>query len=492
MKPLKYTLLGCLLVTVINTVHAQTEAQKREAALSIKEAINDFQSSLGALLGSSPKEQDVVQRRRNVEVVNGYVALNCRVDNDLFRGSAVLDWNEYFRRIPLEFPEGLLFDIELKKATFSKNFKNTSQGLLVEVYAKKNLSGTKRTGEQVDISNSPCRIGVYLNALGNSRAGCKIGFIDNDLSGQNNTFPLDDGTTPYDYKTLNETLATVAAQLNAEITQKGLKTIQLTTFTYDYQGVVDDFSLKTTTAFQLELARLNPSLTITSPSRSMEEETKINGGYQIKGNYVEFVAQLEGPDRKPLSKPAMDRLLPKNLAPNETVIPILAPPVLADVKKVKEDLNQIKEPLPNIETLKFSIATNRGINSLVFEEKDTMLLAVKANKPCYVRLVYRMADGQLALLRNRDFKINEYELNKWVDISDIFECAAPFGAEFLIAYASTDMFEGLKTHEKDGYIIIDNPLAEVKKLSTSRAFTNKGSVSVVEQQLQITTKARRK
>ncbi|MDF7821815.1 hypothetical protein P1X15_29630 [Runella sp. MFBS21] len=490
MKTLRFFLVVYLLLTV-NTIQAQSEAQKRQAALSAKEAINDFQSSLGSLFGSAPKEQDNVQRRRNIGVVNDYVASNCRISvNDLLRGSNVLDWNEYFRRIPLEFPDGLLFEIELKKATFSKTFRTTSQGLLIDVYAQKSIYGTRRNGEQVELSNKPCRIGVYLNALGNSSGGCKIGFIDHDLSGQNNTFSLEDGTTPYDYKTLNETLSTIAEQVNAEIKQKGLKKIQLTTFTYEQQGVVDDFALKTTTAFRQELAKLNPSLEITSPSRSWQDEIKIKGGYQHKGNYVEFVAQLEDDTQKPLSKLAIDRLLPKNLDPNSTVIPVLAPPVIPEVKQVKQDLNKIKEPLPNIEALKFGITTNRGINSLIYEEQDTMLLAVKANKACYVRLVYRMANGKLALLRNRDFKINEYELNKWVDIRDIFECSSPFGAEFLIAYASTDVFESLKTHEEDGYIIIDNPLEEVKRLSTSRAFKNKGSV--VEQQLQITTRTRRK
>ena len=151
-------------------------------------------------------------------------------------------------------------------------------------------------------------------------------------------------------------------------------------------------------------------------------------------------------------------------------------------------MDNINTVLPSLTTLKFEVATNQGINSLVFVENDTMRLAVRANKPCMVRLIYRQMDNKLILLRNKDFKINEYELNKWIEIPEDFRCTPPFGAEFLIAYASTEPFENLKTHTEGGNVIIDNSLAETKKISVSRGMTNKG-IPVVEKVLQITTKA---
>ncbi|MFN3590236.1 MAG: hypothetical protein ACK4UP_12705 [Spirosomataceae bacterium] len=475
----------------ISATFAQTEAQKRQAALTVKEALGDFQSSLGSLFGSAPKDQDIVQRRRNIDVVNGYAAANFRILNDLFKGSSTLDWLEFVKRVPLEFPNGLLFEIELRKASFNNSIRNTQNGYLIEVYAKKSVSGVRRNGEYVELSNKPCRIGVYLNALGNSRAGCKIAFIDEDMTGLKNSFILDDGTSPLDYKTLNETLANIAAQVNAEIKKQGLQKVQLTAFTYEQQGVVDEFSLKTTTAFQAELLRLNPTLQITSPSRSLQEETKIKGSYQVKGNFVEFFALLESADQRILSEPASDRLLPKNIDPNAINPPSIAPAIIQDVKNVKAELNKVSVPSANANTLQFFLATNRGMNSLVYERNDTMRVAVRANKPCYVRLVYRMADEQMVLLRDSDFKIDEYELNQWIEIPQDFICWEPFGAEFLLAYASTEAFDGLQTKDVDGYKIILNPLAEIKKISTARAFKNAG-VSVVERQLQITTKEARK
>ena len=120
-----------------------------------------------------------------------------------------------------------------------------------------------------------------------------------------------------------------------------------------------------------------------------------------------------------------------------------------------------------------------------------MRLAVRVNKPCIVRLIYRQADNKLILLRNHDFKVNDWEINKWIDIPQDFVCAAPYGAEFLIAYACTEPLEILKTHKEGDYVIIDNTLADTKKISTTHAMKNAG-VSVVEQKLQITTRERRK
>jgi hypothetical protein len=205
---------------------------------------------------------------------------------------------------------------------------------------------------------------------------------------------------------------------------------------------------------------------------------------------VEFVAQLQDDKKTPLGNPVMDKILHKNLAPSDAVVPNIIPEQIEAATEVKQTIEKNNTPLPSISTLKFEVATNRGINSLVFEEGDTMRLAVKANKPCVVRLIYRQMDNKLILLRNKDFKINEYELDKWVEIPEDFVCSAPFGAEFLIAYASTDPFESLKTHTEGGNVFIDNTLAETKKLTVSRAMANKG-VPVVEKVLQITTKAGR-
>lgn len=478
------------LFVIFGTFAQITETQKRQTALVIKEALVNYQTSFGTLVSRPPKSQDINERRNAINDLATYIAPNCRIFNDLLiqgqKGSLILDFNEYFKRIPLDYPEGLFYDLDLANAEFSDEYQNTPQGFLVNVYAKKNLSGTNRNGRELQIDNSPCRIGIYINAIGNSAKGCKISYIDADFSKKGRTFSLKEGN-PLDFQTLDETLETVAKQLTEVVKQKGLKKLQVTTFTYDNQEVIDDFSIKVTSAFRNELAKLNPTLEITAPSRSWDDQPNIKGGYKVKGNFVEFVAQLQDDKKTPLGIPVTDKILHKNLAPSDDVLPDIAPPEIESASEVRKTMDDKNTVFPWLSTLKFEVATNRGINSLVFVENDTMRLAVRASKPCTVRLVYRQMDNKLILLRNKDFKITEYERNKWVEIPEDFVCTPPFGAEFLIAYASTEPFEGLNTHTEGDNVIIDNTLAETKKISISRGMANKG-IPVIEKVLQITTK----
>lgn len=480
------------LVVIFGTFAQITESQKRQTALVIKEAVVNFQTSLGTLVSRPPKSQDINERRNATNELTTYIASNCRIQNDLLiqgqKGSPILDFNEYFKRIPLDYPEGLFYDLDLANAEFSNDFQNTPQGFLVNVYAKKNLSGTNRNEQELQIDNVPCRIGVYINAIGNSAKGCKIGYIDTDMSKKGKTFSLKDGN-PLDFQTLDETMETVAKQVSEMVKQKGLKKLQVTTFTYDNQNVIDDFSIKVTSAFRNELTRLNPKLEITAPSRSWDDQPTIKGGYKVKGNFVEFVAQLQDDKKTPLGNLVVDKILHKNLAPSDAVVPNIVPEQIEAASEVKKTMEN-NTTLPSLSTLKFEVATNRGINSLVFEESDTMRLAVKANKACIVRLIYRQMDTKLILLRKKDFRINENELNQWIEIPEDFVCTPPFGAEFLIAYASTEPFELLKTHEEGDNVIIDNTLVETKRISVSRGMANKG-IPVIEKILQITTKVGR-
>ena len=470
-----------------------TESQKRQTALVVKEAVVNFQTSLGSLVSRPPKSQDINERRNATSEMSTYVAPSCRIQNDLLlqgqKGSPILDFLEYFKILPSYYPEGLMYDLDLSNAEFSNEFRYTPQGYLVDIYAKKNLSGTNRGGQELQLDNVPCRIGVYVNAIGNSAKGCKIGYIDTDMSKKRETFSLKDGN-PLDFQTLDETMETVARQVTELVKQKGLKKLQVTTFTYDNQEVIDDFSIKVTTAFRNKLTKLNPMLEITAPSRSWDDQPSIKGGYKVKGNFVEFVAQLQDDKKTQLGYPVMDKILHRNLAPSDEVVPNISPVEIESALEVRKAMDNIDIVLPSLTTLKFEVATNQGINSLVFVENDTMRLAVRASKPCIVRLIYRQMDNKLILLRNKDFKINEYELNKWIEIPEDFVCTPPFGAEFLIAYASTVPFEGLDTHTEGENVIIDNSLAETKKISVSRGMANKG-IPVIEKVLQITTKVGR-
>ena len=113
-----------------------------------------------------------------------------------------------------------------------------------------------------------------------------------------------------------------------------------------------------------------------------------------------------------------------------------------------------KETTPSGD-LKVDLFTNKGTRDLVFTSGDTMRVYLKANMPCYVRLVYRQADGKKRLLKDNerfdlnDVKMGYKEMGSW-------ESTIPFGAELLQAFARTEAFEEARVQIEDG----DKYLAE--------------------------------
>ena len=110
---------------------------------------------------------------------------------------------------------------------------------------------------------------------------------------------------------------------------------------------------------------------------------------------------------------------------------------------------------------------------------------VRVNMPSYVRFIYHLADGNRTLLLD-NYYIDESKVNMVYQIPEEFECAAPFGAEFLQAFARTEPFGSLKTTNVDGYEIINENLNEF--VPRMRGFKKlKKEVQQAENLLVITT-----
>lgn len=110
--------------------------------------------------------------------------------------------------------------------------------------------------------------------------------------------------------------------------------------------------------------------------------------------------------------------------------------------------------------LNVEVWTNKGDDNLLFTEGEKLKIYLRANKPCYVRLIYYIASGERVLLKD-SYYIAENMVNKVIEIDDEFECAEPFGVETLQANAQTEEFEKLQTYNQDGYEFIRNSLEEV-------------------------------
>ena len=140
--------------------------------------------------------------------------------------------------------------------------------------------------------------------------------------------------------------------------------------------------------------------------------------------------------------------------------------------------------------------TDRGQDALLYGQGELMKIYLRSNRPCYVRLIYILADGQKTLLLD-NLPINAESVNRSLSVNELkdldFECAAPFGAEMLVAVGRTDQFDPLKTVEKEGYYFLPvNQPEEVAYLSRDvRGFKRRqrddASIQQTESKLMITT-----
>jgi len=104
--------------------------------------------------------------------------------------------------------------------------------------------------------------------------------------------------------------------------------------------------------------------------------------------------------------------------------------------------------------LSLELNTSKG-KKPVFIENDNVKLFFKANKECYVRIIYQMADGTAVLLVD-NMKVTQKDLNKELSAPTDFICSEPFGEELLTAYAQQKPFDKIATQNVDGYDIIQS------------------------------------
>lgn len=168
-----------------------------------------------------------------------------------------------------------------------------------------------------------------------------------------------------------------------------------------------------------------------------------------------------------------------DLPPAEPIADTLPPAPSTPPQDRTGSAEQAGEPIPNLAreakpppaaATTLALKTDRGTQNLHYREGETLRLYVRANSPCHLRLIYRLADGQLILLAD-DRTLTPSEAGRWVEIGAGFEVSAPLGEETLYAFAQDTPFEALQTREEDGYRIITSGLPEA--LRTTRGLKPK-------------------
>ncbi len=152
-----------------------------------------------------------------------------------------------------------------------------------------------------------------------------------------------------------------------------------------------------------------------------------------------------------------------------------------------QDLQTFNKDEVKPDGLRLDVWTNKGDENLVFTEGEEVTVYVRVNAPAYVRFIYHLADGTRTLLLD-----NHYveEAAQPYEIPQTFECAAPFGVEFLQAIAQSKPFEPLDTVEIDGYDVLKQDLKSFLANTRSGIKKREETIQQAEDRVVVTTVAR--
>ena len=141
-----------------------------------------------------------------------------------------------------------------------------------------------------------------------------------------------------------------------------------------------------------------------------------------------------------------------------TVVPIQAP-----TQRSVATNPSIKQAPPQSETpasLTISVKTDRSTASTQsYRAGESIRLFVQATQPCYIRALYKLADGQAVLLVE-DKQVTDKDVQSWIELGAGFDVSEPFGAEELHVFAQSAPFDDLKTIAKDGYRYLPSGMPE--------------------------------
>ncbi|MDQ1089704.1 DUF4384 domain-containing protein [Siphonobacter sp. SORGH_AS_1065] len=282
-------------------------------------------------------------------------------------------------------------------------------------------------------------------------------------------------------------LDTLTAQLKAN-SSTSPEELVLERFTYKKCGINDALSDQVFAALNSCIQR-RMNVSVQSVAGDKNVFPIIRGWYEDAENQLVMHMELVDSRTGKVFQQLSNAELPLRWL-EEQQIP-LKPQNYQNVKVVQDTIRQITSVTPQ-SALKLEIRTDRGRTGVEYWAGQSMILEAKANRPCHVRLLYRLADGTQTLLEN-DFVIKPGQENQLVRIAPeaSFICSAPYGTEYLLAYASEEPFCALPTvPNREGYFRQEGEYQIfVGSLSAFNTLMKCAKNSVIaEDHLQITTR----
>jgi hypothetical protein len=208
----------------------------------------------------------------------------------------------------------------------------------------------------------------------------------------------------------------------------------------------------------------------------------ITGTYWEEGDYLKVILVLRD-FATGKAEASMESKLSKEFCTKNTIQFLPENFINAEIKNKTFSENEIVGG-----DLSLEIWTNKGTENLMYSEGDTLRLYIRANKECYVRFIYYLADGSNVLLLD-DYYVGTDKVNKVYQLPDEFVCSAPFGVETLQVNAQTEKFDPLLTKTVDGYRYITDDLAVIIEKNRGFKKLDNNKVLKSEKRMMITTMA---
>jgi hypothetical protein len=226
--------------------------------------------------------------------------------------------------------------------------------------------------------------------------------------------------------------------------------------TYQNTGIASEFSDRLASLLQQKLSekkfvvQTDTGRDATAGSRSLV----LTGTYWDEKENLKLIIWLKEPGSGKIAASTEERLLTAWLRDHSIEY---VPENLANALALQKELarNQIVGG-----GLVADLWTNKGRDNPLYKEDEEMKVYIKVNRPCYVRLIYYMADGSKSPLLDNLF-IDEEKVNKAYIIPQTWQAAAPFGQETMQLVAQTQPFKPLNTKIVDGYTLIDESAKDV-------------------------------
>lgn len=254
-----------------------------------------------------------------------------------------------------------------------------------------------------------------------------------------------------DNLTIDEAASIIASELSKQ--QNHFETpVKLSYFTFQETGMNSTFSrrLHATLEQKLMAANINTDKGTNTTNQSSGKGTIITGTYWEEGNSVRVICMVKNiATGKPIAsseaKLSADKLSQANLQTKPE-----------NFQEAYSKMRIFSKDEIEGGDLKVELWTNKGSDNLIFTEGERMKLSVRANKECYLRVIYHLADGQKVLLLD-NYYISTDKVNKVYELPYEFECSEPYGVETMQLNAQEGSFGSLRTQNQDGYeFIVDD------------------------------------